>query len=258
MANIVYVLTGGNRGIGLGIVKKLLARPATTVVASVRNEAAAATLTTDAASIDNGDGSNLHIMILDFSVAVAPLAIRKAFTAATAGTIDRVDVLIANASMVSPLTPSITTTAEDLRTSFEVNTISPLLTFQGLWPFMDKPRSAGESPPKFIAITSCVGSIECLEPVPGGAYGPSKAALNWITKSLHLQHKDSGLVSVAIHPGWVQTDAGRFSAKSWGYEPGPPDTIEDSVDGILKVIDKATRETASGKFLTQTGQLFPW
>ncbi|KAK1573062.1 short chain dehydrogenase/ reductase [Colletotrichum navitas] len=240
MANIVYVLTSNNRGISLGIVKKLLARPATTVFVSVRNEAAAATLTTNTASIDNGD------------------AIRQAFAVATAGTIDRVDVLVDNAAMVSPLTPSITTTAEDLCTSFEVNTISPLLTFQGLWPLMDKPRSAGECPPKFIAITSCVDSIECLEPVPADSYGPSKSALNWITNWLHLQHNDSGLVSVAIRPGWVQTDAGRFSAKSWGYKPGLPDTIEDSADEILKVTDKATRETASGKFVSQTGKAFPW
>ncbi|KAL0935882.1 aflatoxin biosynthesis ketoreductase nor-1 [Colletotrichum truncatum] len=256
MANTVYVITGTNKGIGLGLVKTLLARPSTTIVGSVRNDAAAASLKSSIADVKKGDKSELHVMLLDLSTAPSPAAVREAFTVATAGTIDRIDILVSNAAAPFPMLPIATTPVEDFRKAFEINTISPLMVFQGLWPLMDKPRSATDVPAKFIGITSSVGSIETQEPVPGGAYGPSKAALNHITKSLHGQHKD--LVSVALHPGWVQTYMGDYAAKAWNYEPGPPDTIETSVNGIVKVIDGATRETTSGKLVMHTGQVLPW
>ncbi|KAK1590721.1 short chain dehydrogenase/ reductase [Colletotrichum navitas] len=256
MVNTVYVITGTNRGIGLGLVKGLLARPSTTVVASVRNDAAVASLKSGTADVTKGDQSDLHVMLLDLSTAPSPAAVREAFMAATAGTIDRIDVLICNAGAPFPMIPISATPAEDFRKAFEINTIAPLMVFQGLWPLMDKPRSSTDVPAKFIAVTSAVGSISTQEPFPGGAYGPSKAALNHITKSLHVQNKN--LVSIALHPGWVQTRMGEMVAKDWNYAAGPPDTIESSVTGCLQVIDGASRETTSGKFVLQTGQVVPW
>ena len=107
-------------------------------------------------------------------------------------------------------------------------------------------------------ISSSVGSIRRQEPLPGSAYGPSKAALNWITRALHIQSVGMGLITVALHPGWVQTDSGRSSAREWNYAPGPPLSLAESVAGILKVIDGATREAVSGKFVTYSGEILPW
>jgi NAD(P)-dependent dehydrogenase (short-subunit alcohol dehydrogenase family) len=146
------------------------------------------------------------------------------------------------------------TPAEALRTSFEVNTIAPLMVFQAFWPLMQKSTSS----PKLVVISSSVGSIAEQEPVPGGAYGPSKAAANWITKALHSENEASGLVAFSLHPGWVQTRAGDFAAKEWGYSGSPPVTVGESVKGMLEVIDGATRENFSGKFVTQTGEILPW
>ena len=36
-------------------------------------------------------------------------------------------------------------------------------------------------------------------PVPNAVYGPSKAALNWVTKKIHLENQD--LISFPLHPG---------------------------------------------------------
>ncbi|KJK65210.1 carbonyl reductase sniffer-like classical c SDR [Aspergillus parasiticus SU-1] len=249
-SNKVYVVTGGNRGLGLGLVKSLLARPATTVVASVRNEEAAASLQTETQAATAGEQSSLHILQLDFSSAVAPEKVAETFNAATG--VDHIDVLICNAGYAAPMVPAALTSAEDLRASFETNTIAPLLVFQGLWPLLQKSAAA----PKLINISSSVGSIGDQEPVPGGAYGPSRAAGNWITRALHVQHPN--LIVVALHPGWVQTRAGDFVAQQWGYAPGPPETIDNSVKGMLKVIDGATREATSGKFITYQGQELSW
>ncbi|KAL2822242.1 hypothetical protein BDW59DRAFT_149609 [Aspergillus cavernicola] len=253
LTNSVWVITGTNRGIGLGLVKHLIARPTTTVIATVRSEEAAATLKSEAKSLISGDQTSLHIIRLDFSAAVPPETIREAF-ATSVPTLSHIDVLVCNAGFSTPMTPAAETTADALRACFEVNTIAPLLVFQALWPLLQKATAA----PKLISISSSVGSIGAQEPFPGGAYGPSKAAGNWLTNALHLQHEASGLIAIALHPGWVQTNMGNFAAEEWNYAPGPPEIVDNSAKGILKVIDGATRETASGKFLSYTGQAIPW
>ncbi|KAF5025079.1 hypothetical protein F66182_2848 [Fusarium sp. NRRL 66182] len=243
--NTVYVVTGANRGIGLGLVKKLLARSSTTIVATVRNGRAAATLNDELLSVAAGKDSTFQIVQLDFTAALSPKHIQDAVTK-----VDHIDVLVCNAAASPPMTLAAQTPADDLRTAFEVNTIGPLTVFQGLWPLLQKSAT-----PKLVNVTSSVGCITFQE-LPGGAYGPSKAALNWITRALHMQNGD--LVAIALHPGWVQTAMGEFSAKEWGYPGAPPVTVEDSVQGMLEVIDGATRDTTSGKFVTQTGQVLPW
>ncbi|KAK4082708.1 uncharacterized protein Triagg1_1598 [Trichoderma aggressivum f. europaeum] len=243
--NKIYVVTGGNRGLGLGLIKALLIRANTTVIATVRNEHGISTLIEETKTLNKGLGSTLLTTLLDFSTTLSLAKVRDAFKF----DVDHIDVLINNAGGAPPMVPAAETTAEDLRTAFEVNTIAPLLVFQALWPLLQNSPS-----PKLVMITSSVGSIGEMEPVPGGAYGPSKAAQNWLTKALHLENKDRGLITIALHPGWVQTRAGQFVADQWGFASGPPDTIETSVDGMLKVIDEASEET-SGKFITQKGQI---
>ncbi|KAJ5205175.1 Short-chain dehydrogenase/reductase SDR [Penicillium cf. griseofulvum] len=252
-ANTVYVVTGANRGLGLGLTKRLLERSATTVVASVRNQDAAVSLRSAVEGVAVGENSAIYIIELDFSTAISPDEIAQVFSAAVS-TVTHINVLICNAGFATPMTPALVTSAEDLRQLFEVNTIAPLLVFQAFWPLMQKSDSA----PKLVVISSSVGSIAGQEPVPGGAYGPSKAASNWLTKALHGENEKDGLVAFALHPGWVQTRAGDFVAKEWGYPGGPPVTVEDSVNGMLGVIDSATRQNVSGKFISQTGDILPW
>ena len=69
---------------------------------------------------------------------------------------------------------------------------------------------------------------------------------------------DNGLVSVAVHPGWVKTAMGNQVAKEWNYNAGPPDAVEDSVKDLVKVIREANRENLSGKFVDQKGMELPW
>lgn len=244
--NTVYVITGANRGLGLGLAKLLIARPFTTIIATVRTDKAAASLREELLSAASKE-STFEIVQLDFSTA-PPLSQVQAIISSK---VDYIDVLICNAAISPPLTVAAQTTAADLRTAFEVNTIGPLTIFQGLWPLLKK-----SAIPKLINITSSIGCITSQEQsLPGGAYGPSKAALNWITRALHLQNKD--LVAIALHPGWVQTDMGAFSANTWGFLEAP-ETVENSVRGMVEVIDSATRDTTSGKFVTYKGQILPW
>ncbi|KAK2865285.1 hypothetical protein FQN49_003729 [Arthroderma sp. PD_2] len=255
--NTVYVITGASRGIGLGLAQAYISRPSTTVVGFVRNGASAAALEDAMDKATKGENSILHIVQVDFSVGTTPESIRDRFTAVT-GNLGYVNTVICAAGHITTVVPSIEVTAEHLRQCFEVNTIGPLMVLQALQALLEKGNKATGLPPKFVVLSSSVGSIGAMEPFPGGAYGPSKAAVNHIVKSVHIQMAQSGLVSFALHPGWVQTEMGGFIAKAWSYPAGPPDTVEDSVKGIVRVVDESTRDNKSGRFVTQTGMELPW
>ncbi|OBS25183.1 hypothetical protein FPOA_05718 [Fusarium poae] len=242
--NTVYVVTGGNRGIGFGLVRALVARAHSTVFATVRNDKSQSSLEAALKDTPRGDGSTISIVQLDFSTALSPEYIRDAFD------IDRVDVLINNAAFSPPSYPVLEIPTSDLRSSFEINTIGPLTVTQGLWPYLQM-----SSTPKVVNVSSSVGCITFQEVV-AGAYGPSKAALNWLTQAMHMQNE--GLVAFALHPGFVSTEMGDSAATEWGFPLTMLESVERSVEGILEVIDDATREKTSGKFITNKGQELPW
>lgn len=69
-----------------------------------------------------------------------------------------------------------------------------------------------------------------------------------ITKSLSVDLKPDGILAVAVHPGWVQTEMG-----------GPNALISTttSVAGLLKTMNGLNEET-SGSFLNYDGTVIPW
>jgi NAD(P)-dependent dehydrogenase (short-subunit alcohol dehydrogenase family) len=127
-SNAVYVITGANRGIGLGLVGTYLARPSTTVVGVVRNDPAAISLKIAAEKVVKGTNSYLHVIQVDFSAAGSPESIRDRFLAATGG-LGHVNTLIYSAGHVTPMVPTVAIAAEHLRECFEINTIGPLIAF---------------------------------------------------------------------------------------------------------------------------------
>jgi len=189
-------------GIGLGLVKTLLVRPSTIVIATARNEASAKSLREALDAAPKGAESGYFTFILDLGALASPASIRERLPVETNGAIKRIDVFISNAGHASSMGPALNTTAQELRSHFEANSIGPLVLFQAFWPLMERPGGVSTTgPPKVFMISSSVGSIEAQEPLPGGAYGPSKAALNWITRRLHFEFDQAGLVSVGVHPG---------------------------------------------------------
>ncbi|RMZ67767.1 short-chain dehydrogenase reductase SDR [Pyrenophora seminiperda CCB06] len=260
----VYVITGANRGLGLGLVQALLARPQHTVVATVRSSDAQQSLENIIRTTTKGAGSTLSILQFDFSTAIPPAQIASTFASLN---IPHIDVLILSAGGATPMVPPSQTTAEDLRSAYETNTIAPLLVFQGLKKYLLRSTSSSLLP-KLIWLTSSVGSIADMDALGGGAYGPSRAAQNWLARSIHLECNGGGtsrLIVIPLHPGWVQTRAGQFVVDQWQdalkaveYEiEQPPISIEESVGGMLRVIDGATAEQ-SGRFLSFEGKSLPW
>jgi norsolorinic acid ketoreductase len=92
-------------------------------------------------------------------------------------------------------------------------------------------------------------------PMPVTAYGASKATLNYIVRKIHFENEH--LIAFPISPGWVQTDMGNAGAQSAGMEKAP-NTLEESVTGILKKIDGAERSTHSGTFQSFDETQYNW
>uniref|UniRef100_U3JXC2 C-factor n=1 Tax=Ficedula albicollis TaxID=59894 RepID=U3JXC2_FICAL len=151
-------------------------------------------------------------------------------------------------------------TLEDMREIFTTNTIGPLLMGQAFLPLLKKAAQGSPgsglscSRAAIINLSSQGGSISSLltwEIAQAPSYRCSKAALNMLSKCQSLAYKEHGILCVALHPGWVQTDMGR----SLGLPP--PVTLDDSVQGMLKVLSSIS-EKETGAFLDWEGKVIPW
>ena len=229
---MLYLITGANRGIGLGFVGQLLAR-GDSVVATARRPDEADELQ----RLAERHPDRLEIAELDLS---------------RQDTIDEVadrlgnrslDVLINNGATMKGAGPFEELNDSILFESFEVNTVGPLRVSRALLPNLERAEGA-----KIVNITSKMGSV--ADNTSGGsyAYRISKAALNMATRSMAIDLAPREIIAFVIHPGWVRTRMGGSNALI--------DT-ETSVSNMLRIIDGADEET-SGTFQEWNGNQVPW
>ncbi|OCL15217.1 NAD(P)-binding protein [Glonium stellatum] len=246
MSGLVYLITGANRGIGLGLTEHYLTLPNTIVIAAVRNPSSVDGLK----ALKAGSSSKLVIIKIDSaSTTDAAEAVR---VLKSEHSITHIDVVIANAGLGRYWGPALETPISEFQEHFQVNATGVLVLFQAVHGLLEASKA-----PKFIPIGTPVGSIGELEsyPLPTTAYGTSKAALNFLTRKLHFEHPDIVIYSLA--PGWVQTEMGRGAASAVGMDDAPV-TLEESVAGLTKSIDNATRETMGGVFASYDGKTHAW
>ena len=195
-SSTVYVVTGSGRGIGFGLVSALAARPNTLVYATARDPSKADQLQQLAKQHDN-----LHVVKLevqsddDHAAAVRQIE-------AEAG---RVDVVVANAGLSMNEAFGLTDKAPLalMQQHYEVNTIGPLRLFQHFFPLLGR-----SSNPKFVVVTSAVGSISLQSNAEVArmhlcVYGSSKAAVNHLTVRMHVEHEHLTVFPCA--PGTAHT-----------------------------------------------------
>jgi len=224
-----FVVTGANRGIGLEFVKQLTGR-GEEVEATARNPDDAPDLQ---ALVRPGARLRIHRLDVGEDGSVA------AFAEQLPG--GPVDVLINNAGVSGvkggdPIDPA------DILRVFNVNAVGTLRVVRALLARLLAGRGK-----KIANLTSRLGSIAEAS---GGryAYRMSKVALNMATRLLAQDLRSDGILTVAIHPGWVQTRMGGNAA------PVPP---EESVLGMLRLIDGLTA-LQSGNVFDFQGREIPW
>ncbi|XP_041314706.1 C-factor-like isoform X4 [Pyrgilauda ruficollis] len=151
-------------------------------------------------------------------------------------------------------------TLEDMTDTYTTNTVGPMLMGQAFLPLLKKAAQGSPgsglscSKAAIVNMSSIGGSItSCFgwEMMPVASYRCSKAALNMLSKCQSLAYKEHGILCVALHPGWVQTDMGSSAGHT------PPVTVDDSVQGMLKVLSSLS-EKDTGAFLDWEGKVVPW
>ncbi|KAF7529954.1 hypothetical protein G7054_g9718 [Neopestalotiopsis clavispora] len=125
-----------------------------------------------------------------------------------------IDIAIANAGGSPPIQSMDSVSASSMVDAFETNALGPLLLFQACKPLL----KASKRKPKWVSISTGGGSI--------------------------------GLIG--IFGRLVQTAPGNWLARKFGMERAPY-TIEYSVKHMMKIIDEATKEETSGKFMRAVG-----
>ena len=163
------------------------------MIATVRNVNDATT--ESLRSLPKAESSTLHIQNLDIS---QPKGAINAIDTLRKQGIASLDVVIANAGMVTSFETALETKPEDMLPHFDVNCVGQLRLFQACYPLLKKGGDGGKAG-VFCFISSGIGSIAAMEALKCLAYGCSKAALNFLARKIHVENTD--ITSFALHPG---------------------------------------------------------
>lgn len=226
----VYLVTGANRGIGLGITRALAAR-GDRVIACSRKPARSWPAGVRWIRLDVADDRSIARLV-----------------GALAG--EPVDVLINNAGVSETVAgrsrsgPALgKLQRQTLDTLFQTNAAGPLMLTQAVLCNLER----GDS--RFVVnLSSDLASIGGNTLGRWYAYRASKTALNMITRCLAVELAPRRFTCVAVSPGWARTAMGGRQA---------PMSVATSVKALVRLFDRVTRED-SGKFLSYDGKSIGW
>jgi 3-oxoacyl-[acyl-carrier protein] reductase len=184
----VALVTGGSRGIGAAIAKRLAADGASVVITYAKDSRAASAVVK---AIERDGGKAIAIQADAADVEAVKAAIEK-----TVATFGRLDVLVNNAGTAIPKTFA-ETTFEDMNRMIDINLRGTLAATQGALKHM---QSGG----RIIMIGSSVGERVL---VPGlVAYSATKGAVKMFTQGLSREIGGRGITVNNVQPGPIDTD----------------------------------------------------
>ena len=221
------LIIGASRGLGLGLVKTLLA-DGWQVTATVRNPQKGEALQA------LGD---VRIEQLDMDDQQAQIDLSQQLQGQV------FDLLFVNAGVKGPevQTPGGATLAE-VGQLFFTNAVAPINLAQ---------RCVGQirdGSGVLAFMSSGLGSVTVPDAPELALYKASKAALNSMTNSFVTQLGEQKLTVLSLHPGWVKTDMGGEGADL---------DVETSTRGL---IDQVNANTGKGghHFINYKGETIPW
>lgn len=233
------LITGTNRGIGLGLVRHY-SEAGWRVIAACRNPSAAVDLAVIAQANDEVVVERID---LENHETIDALAEKYAGVP--------IDVIINNAATVGPRDPNMeqiyrqkfgSLDYDAWGTVFRINTMGPAKVAEAFVSNLELSEQR-----KLVNISSSMGSITLgLSPV--YLYNSAKAALNRVTSMLAVDLRDRGIICVAFCPGHVRTDLGGADAAV---------SVDESVSGMRKLISELTMDD-TGTYTRYNGETVPW
>jgi 3-oxoacyl-[acyl-carrier protein] reductase len=188
LAGKTALVTGGSRGIGAAIARRLAADGASVAITYSKGADAAASVVK---SIESAGGKALAIQ----ADAVDAKAVKNAVER-TVETFGRLDVLVNNAGTAIPK-PFEEATLEELDLVIDINLRSVLVATQAAL------KHIGEGG-RIITIGSCVGERMMT---PGlAAYAATKGAVKMFTQGLSREVGSRGITVNNVQPGPIDTD----------------------------------------------------
>ncbi|AVO57072.1 SDR family oxidoreductase [Pseudomonas chlororaphis] len=220
------LIIGASRGLGLGLVQRLL-DDGWQVTATVRNPQKAEALKAL---------GPVRIEQLDMDDQQAVIALNQKLKG------EVFDLLFVNAGVKGPdeQTPGKATLAE-VGQLFFTNAVAPINLAQRFAPQI-RPDSG-----VLAFMSSVLGSVTMPDAPELALYKASKAALNSMTNSFVTQLEQK-LTVLSLHPGWVKTDMGGEGADI---------DVETSTRGLIEQINAYTGK-GGHHFVNYRGETIPW
>ena len=188
LTNKVALVTGGSRGIGAAIAKRLAADGASVALTYAKDASAAAAVVK---AIELGGGKAIAIQADAADVEAVKNAVSKAVA-----TFGRLDVLVNNAGTVIPK-PFEETTLEEMDRVVDINIRGVFATTQAALKYLN---DGG----RIIMIGSAVGERAAA---PGMVpYAATKGAVKMFTQALSREVGSRGITVNNVQPGPIDTD----------------------------------------------------
>jgi 3-oxoacyl-[acyl-carrier protein] reductase len=188
LTNKAALVTGGSRGIGAGIARRLAAEGASVAITYPKGAAAAASVVKE---IERAGGNAIAIEADAADAEAVTAAVEK-----TVATFGRLDILVNNAGTAIPK-PFQETTLEELDRVIDINVRGPMIATQAALRHM---QDGG----RIIMIGSCVGERMMT---PGlVSYAATKGAVKMFAQGLSRELGNRGITVNNIQPGPIDTD----------------------------------------------------
>ncbi|MFM7426783.1 MAG: SDR family NAD(P)-dependent oxidoreductase [Elainella sp.] len=241
------LIVGGNRGIGLGFVRRLLQEPGLKqLYATYRSQPSAELLALAAA-----DPARLSLLQMDVT---DEAQIAAAVAQIQAPCLDLVlyCVGLLHEGDIQPEKSLQQVQAEPLLRYFQVNSIGAVLLAKHVLPLLKQSQRS-----LLACISAKIGSIGDNQT--GGWYGyrASKAALNMLMRTTAVEYgrKSPKTRVVLLHPG--TTDTGLSQPFQRNVPPDKLFSVERTVAQLLDVLAHLPPDS-SGQFFSWDGSPLPW
>eukprot|EP01132_Coremiostelium_polycephalum_P002378 gene2378-2940_t len=238
---LTALVTGGNRGIGKEVVRKLsvlgyiVYLGSRDVVAgnNARNEI-----------VSKHPDSDIRVIQLTTN---DPTSLLNAVDFISKDNDGKLDVLVNNAAILMERDYASLTNFSVLKETMDVNFYGTFLTTQSFLPLL---RNGTKK--TIVNVSSVLGSLTAAVDkshynygIPTFSYSASKSAINTFTAHLSVELEKEGFKINSVHPGYVATDMNNHKGSL---------TVDEGTKGILRMIQDPP---GTGGFYQESGPL-PW